>query len=804
MNRIRFLGMGIVLTLATLACSLGAPAAPASPDSDQSPISLSPETESPTGITAQPSETPSQPSAVSAAPLAIHPEHAGQIELLASPETNPFGRIYHAIWQPGTENLLIESTNSLFLLDLEHDEILWNNPSSYQQSFFTPDGSELLAIGSGELFRLDPATGGTRSSQTFSMPDGIFALSPDGQFLASTLGGDITLLDLQTDQVLNLPADLNSGPIYDLAFSADGQWILAGSQDGSIQLWDAHSGQSTFFSPATIPSEVYECRPSGVLDGQSVGVLVMECSYPLGDGAAYRVGVYPAGAKTPGNNLTIRDGKMRGYSNFVTNADRSLLATVVGEDVEIWSTTSGSMIRVLPGVAGSGLSFNPTTKTQLAVWTQQGITVWDVNSGQKESEWVIPGATEPVTALAFSPALGSRVLIIAHQNGIVERWSLNPLEKTAEWQGGDVTSLAFSADGNHLAIGQASGLISLFDMSAALVPQAELQAGFAVNALAFAPESPDLMYVAGKSHHIHLWDVDQQKEIAALTGSNLFELTTLSQSNNIIAAGTEPGRIVLWRDVPDSDPFTELAFSDVSPILSLQIRPNVNQVLFTQGNTLRVWNFQTKEQVRETFFRNEETVRLQSTPDGCTLAIQARNAVELLDASTFEPFSKLTSSSRFSSPPTFSSDGILLAAGTEDGGLLIWGMAGALESPNGTTPTTLCRSIPPLPTRTPAPTASATLRPSVTPAITATATPTPPTLARSLFLTDPLMRGDDVLLLQQRLIELGYTEVGMPDGVFGKMTDAAVRRFQQGNNLTVDGIVGSKTWEILFALASPD
>lgn len=90
----------------------------------------------------------------------------------------------------------------------------------------------------------------------------------------------------------------------------------------------------------------------------------------------------------------------------------------------------------------------------------------------------------------------------------------------------------------------------------------------------------------------------------------------------------------------------------------------------------------------------------------------------------------------------------------------------------------------------PTPAALPTLTPSVTPT---------PFLSRHLFLTDPPMEGDDVLMLQQRLYELGYTEVGARDGIFGRMTSTAVRNFQQRNNLEVDGYVGPKTWTKLFS-----
>ena len=69
---------------------------------------------------------------------------------------------------------------------------------------------------------------------------------------------------------------------------------------------------------------------------------------------------------------------------------------------------------------------------------------------------------------------------------------------------------------------------------------------------------------------------------------------------------------------------------------------------------------------------------------------------------------------------------------------------------------------------------------------------------RALRFKLPLMRGEDVLALQQRLRELGLFGVGQPDGLFGTKTEGAVKEFQKNNNLKVDGIVGPRTWTELF------
>lgn len=53
-------------------------------------------------------------------------------------------------------------------------------------------------------------------------------------------------------------------------------------------------------------------------------------------------------------------------------------------------------------------------------------------------------------------------------------------------------------------------------------------------------------------------------------------------------------------------------------------------------------------------------------------------------------------------------------------------------------------------------------------------------------------RGNEVTTIQKKLKNWGYY-TGSIDGIFGKLTEDAVRKFQRYNNLAVDGIAGPKT-----------
>jgi peptidoglycan hydrolase-like protein with peptidoglycan-binding domain len=60
-------------------------------------------------------------------------------------------------------------------------------------------------------------------------------------------------------------------------------------------------------------------------------------------------------------------------------------------------------------------------------------------------------------------------------------------------------------------------------------------------------------------------------------------------------------------------------------------------------------------------------------------------------------------------------------------------------------------------------------------------------------------KGEAVMIVQSVLKSSYYK--GAIDGGFGSLTEAAVKAFQKEKGLTVDGIVGSKTWTAFDGLA---
>ena len=73
--------------------------------------------------------------------------------------------------------------------------------------------------------------------------------------------------------------------------------------------------------------------------------------------------------------------------------------------------------------------------------------------------------------------------------------------------------------------------------------------------------------------------------------------------------------------------------------------------------------------------------------------------------------------------------------------------------------------------------------------------------SRILKVTSPLMYGEDVRAVQNKLNSLGYN-AGTADGYYGEGTRTAVINFQTARGLDIDGEVGPNTWDTLFNTSS--
>jgi WD40 repeat protein len=478
------------------------------------------------------------------------------------------------------------------------------------------------------------------------------AFSPDGQSLALAGGGaGVVLYAARTGELRSTLPGL-AGPSYDLAFSADGRWLAAGSTQQAA-VWDV-PGKTL---ARTLPAEGEVWHVAFSPDGAQLA---------LASGSAVQVVETATGnvvRSLPTSSLVLNVAFGVGTPNAV------LRAVDIGQ-AYAWDAGSGAALATagspLSGFTGpvQGLAFLPDGA--LLSSELDTLRVWDVAGQASARAWPVPAQGRPAlspdgrqVASGFcdvppaeasadnaAPCSANRVGVWDTASGALVR-SLTVHTNT-------VNAVAYSPDGRWLASAGNDGLVALWDTAQGSLAYTLTLHTAAVAAVAFTPDSQTLAS-GGYDGQVILWDVATPTELGQAgtprsqlrIGTDAAPVYTLafSPDGTLLATGSAApdSQVRLWRiadGAADPNPLAELA-GHLGDIRALAFHPS-GQWLVSGGAPAPTGP-------------DDETVRVWSvTSTGGALAQSLRPHVGAVFALAF------------------SADGRTLAAGGADGVVAVW------------------------------------------------------------------------------------------------------------------------------------
>jgi WD40 repeat protein/predicted enzyme related to lactoylglutathione lyase len=284
------------------------------------------------------------------------------------------------------------------------------------------------------------------------------------------------------------------GDVERLTVSPDGAWLAAGTSD------EGGSGRPGVFiwrlgQPGEPEVEIE--TPASVWElAFSPGGRELACLTEDGSLETWRVGDFESDqfAELP-----------EGSAGLAYSRDGGLLAVGAGDKVEVYRPGLDHLHTIRPSLGLiNTLAFDPHDTLAISGEAER-IQLWQLRPVQVSS-WEVLGHEAPAVQARFNPA--HPVLAAITDSDQVLVWDVNqgpeePADLTGEMV--NVDALAFSPDGEWLAVGDEDGRVALWDWQGRrLALQIETHAP--VLALAFSPDGAQLI-VGHESGRVRTWRI---------------------------------------------------------------------------------------------------------------------------------------------------------------------------------------------------------------------------------------------------------------------------------------------------------
>jgi WD40 repeat protein len=326
----------------------------------------------------------------------------------------------------------------------------------------------------------------------------------------------------------------HGGPVRGLAVTPDGAGVVSASEDSSVSVWNAATGEERLRFPLGAKPSALALSPDGsrLLVGEEWQWTARLWELPGGRPLARLLAASPR-----------RDVPAAVFAVAVAR-EAPLVATLTEDAVDLWSKADGRHVRRLPGCGrGRGLAFLDRDRALLVDCPDGSFRVLEASSGAERRRLNIqasgPLLVAPGEELLAATSHG-RVSLFDLATGMA-RGALGDGEVGASY----VTATAFAADARRLAVGLGSGTVVVFDVVTRVRARVLESPGGAVSAIAFSPDGGTL--VAATGHGISPFDLESGRPLVPGGSSHaaVQDLDFSPDGDTVLAAGAD-GTIRRW------------------------------------------------------------------------------------------------------------------------------------------------------------------------------------------------------------------------------------------------------------------
>jgi WD40 repeat protein len=585
------------------------------------------------------------------------------------------------IWQVNFQGAILHNVN-FSGADLSKS-IFTHNFGGVYATAFSPD-SQLVASGehNGNVYICQVATKRLKFKlQGHTNWIWSIAFSPNGQILASvSQDGTTRLWDVSTGQI-SYVLQADKYHVLSLSFSPTEvnlplgkAYVLATAHgDGAVRLWNVATGQQieTRFSyreasPTRHAKQVFSIRFSP--DGQLLATGSDDCTVKIWD------------ADTGDCLHTLTEHTKRVWA-VRFSPDGKLLATCSGDGtIRLWDVATWTVLQILTGYRDwfFAIEFSPDSQ-QLAIGNDGYVVkIWQLSTKQQIS--TLRGHTTWVSTLNFSP--DGKILITASGDRYAYLWDTSTWQELYRWQGYSnwIESVAFDPTGTKLITGGQDGIIREWDVQTKEILQTFPGYQMCLWSVDYSPDGKSLAeplprrIVSGDADSmVRLWDVETGKLVKTFSAQqgDVWSVKFSPDGRSIAGVSMDGTRVSLW--LVTGELFATL-IGHTNVIKSLAFSPD-SQLLATGScdSCWRLWDVQTSKMLGCYAGHTNWIWDVTFSPDGRSLAsCSADMTARLWDVATGQLLQIFEGHKLEVLSVKFSPNGQYLATGSSDRTIKIW------------------------------------------------------------------------------------------------------------------------------------
>ncbi|MBN1411571.1 MAG: caspase family protein [Spirochaetales bacterium] len=463
----------------------------------------------------------------------------------------------------------------------------------------------------------------------------------------------------------------HSGGVYSVDISPDEKYIVSGSNDTTIKLWDIKSGKEirTFKhitgkqneDNSPVMSVAFSRDGRFIVSGGTGGVLRL---WDDDSGTLVR--------SFKGHTFDIRRAVFSSDGKYIISAS-------LDKTIRLWETGSGKQIRVFEGHTGGVMSVDISGDDSMIASGSMDKTIrlWDVGSGKELKTFT--GHMDQVTSVDLSP--DGKTLVSGSRDKMVKAWDVGTgkLIKTYRGHLNWVNTVKLSKDSALILSGSNDNTLKTWDFITGKIIGTYKGHEGTVFSSAFFGDGQSFVS-ASYDHTIKLWNVMDKEFEKEFTGhSGWIEKTAVSSDGRFAAVASQNKSITLWDLKLLKKVRTFSGHKD--RIGGLSISSDNTFVLSGSWNkSIILWDIETGEQKKVFSGHTDRVTGVDLHPNNRNfLSGSSDKTIRIWDIDSKIPVKTLRGHTSAISSVAYSKDGALVLSAGWDRKLILWDAASGKE-----------------------------------------------------------------------------------------------------------------------------